>query len=100
MSDTKYEEVISKGGLPLHVRIVAPKERIPHQVRAEDPVSERVKAIAYMVPDLEEREARVLAEREPRLSFHPRAIRDHVLQHIDDVVASLESMPAEVPKIV
>jgi hypothetical protein len=42
----------------------------------------------------------VLAEREPRLSFHPRAIRDHVLQHIDDVVASLESMPAEVPKIV
>jgi hypothetical protein len=55
------------------------------QARLLVDIAERAAAISYMCPELNTDEAKALAQIEPRLSFHPRAIQKHVLAHIDAI---------------
>jgi hypothetical protein len=72
------------------------KKDMRRALEREAGVEERAKAISYVCPDLDEKEARALAELEPRLSFNHRAIRAHVLEHVDSVVERLSAKPAPV----
>jgi hypothetical protein len=86
MSDKhQYKEVVSTGGIALNFRILPQGEVVPHELRGEDGIAERAAAISYMCPELNTDEAKALAQIEPRLSFHPRAIQSHVLAHIDTI---------------